>query len=344
MGLARRRLRVEVARNLGVAAARPDLHEWLRKISDAGPVFRVTDKLYLITGYGECKEVLISNNYSDEQRFEVVKEAISVVQHEKALNLVEDIENTSRQAVKRGFSQSEMRHVSGVVNEAVGTVIPDLSRPVEAVSEICSPISQRVFSALVSGSVSEPSYVDGLAKTPAQRDELVTILETFFSSLPHQLSLSILHLATKRILLPTRPVLASALADEMLRIDSAVPFAFRQSTRSLRLGGETIPKGAGVVCSLVSANRDETVFERPYETIAERFVRRQAPILTFGFGARRCLGAALSKYVIQSTILHLAKLVQTMSGRALRVLPGEHPKFDAPPFRGVRSLNVAATN
>ncbi len=100
----------------------------------------------------------------------------------------------------------------------------------------------------------------------------------------------------------SRPELLDALRDgtqtlstaieEALRYRSPVQALFRVTTEPVVLGGEEIPAESGVVAWLGSANRDEQVFERADEFVADRQPNQH---LSFGYGTHYCLGAPLAR-------------------------------------------------
>ena len=67
----------------------------------------------------------------------------------------------------------------------------------------------------------------------------------------------------------------------------------RTTTTDVSLEGRTIPAGRRVMLLFASANRDEGRFG---PDAAELDVTRDAkPILSFGYGAHHCLGAAVAR-------------------------------------------------
>ena len=79
---------------------------------------------------------------------------------------------------------------------------------------------------------------------------------------------------------------------EALRYRSPVQALFRVTTEPVDLGGKQIPEGEGVVVWLGSANRDERVFDRADEFVANRQPNQH---LSFGHGTHYCLGAPLAR-------------------------------------------------
>ncbi|MEU6428567.1 cytochrome P450 [Microbispora sp. NPDC046973] len=70
----------------------------------------------------------------------------------------------------------------------------------------------------------------------------------------------------------------------------------RYALEDVELGGVTVRAGEPVVVSLVSANRDESVYTNPDDL---EFDRQQASHVGFGHGAHHCLGAPLARMELQ---------------------------------------------
>ncbi len=112
--------------------------------------------------------------------------------------------------------------------------------------------------------------------------------------------------------------------EESLRHDSPVLGLFRTPTRDLTLHGVTIPAKAKVMLLFASANRDPSVFERPDEFSLDRDpeeIRRN--LMTFGFGAHYCPGAALARLEARVTLELLVERLPglQLSGTPQRIVP-----------------------
>lgn len=103
------------------------------------------------------------------------------------------------------------------------------------------------------------------------------------------------HLATnpdlQRLVRDDREMIA-VVVDEILRIDSPVPFSSRTTTQEVEVEGALIPAGAHVFVAYAAANLDPEFFECP-GTVETSAKRRE--IFTFGGGTHRCLGARLAQ-------------------------------------------------
>jgi cytochrome P450 len=99
------------------------------------------------------------------------------------------------------------------------------------------------------------------------------------------------------------PALAGNAVDEALRWEAPVQATFRAATRDTRLGDIPVPVGTTVLAHLGSANHDIPGLVRP-----DRFdVERPGPIqhLSFGLGARRCIGMHLARLEMRLALEHV---------------------------------------
>lgn len=80
--------------------------------------------------------------------------------------------------------------------------------------------------------------------------------------------------------------------EEALRYYAPFQGVFRRVTRDVELSGVTIPAGERCILMLASANRDETIFDRPDEFLVDRDPNRH---VSFGMGIHYCLGAPLAR-------------------------------------------------
>jgi cytochrome P450 len=88
--------------------------------------------------------------------------------------------------------------------------------------------------------------------------------------------------------------------EEVLRYSTPIMFWVRGATRDVELGGARISEGARVVTMLRSANRDEDIFDRPFDFDISRDPN---PHVAFGGGgAHHCLGAMLARAEIRAAL------------------------------------------
>lgn len=102
--------------------------------------------------------------------------------------------------------------------------------------------------------------------------------------------------------LRANPALVPSAIEEMCRFVSPVAHMRRTAACDTELAGTRIAKGDKVVLWFASANRDETVFDRPDELVLDRSPN---PHVGFGVGAHFCLGTHLAR-------LETALLFETM--------------------------------
>jgi cytochrome P450 len=87
------------------------------------------------------------------------------------------------------------------------------------------------------------------------------------------------------------PSLIPGHVEESVRWASSVRHFMRTATRDVELAGQAIAKGEPVMLCYLSGNRDETVFERPFEYD----IRRPNRHIAFGYGPHVCLGQHLGR-------------------------------------------------
>lgn len=110
-----------------------------------------------------------------------------------------------------------------------------------------------------------------------------------------QTALTLKHLGTHpdlRQQLIDHPELYRTATDEFLRYFSVNQTLSRTVTHDVVLGGQYLSKNDRVVLSWLSANHDETEFDRPDEIILDRAPNRH---VAFGLGPHRCIGSHLAR-------------------------------------------------
>lgn len=110
-----------------------------------------------------------------------------------------------------------------------------------------------------------------------------------------QTALTLLHLGTHpdlRQQLIDHPELHRTATDEFLRYFSVNQTLSRTVTHDVVLAGQRLRKNDKVVISWLSANHDETEFDRPDEIILDRAPNRH---VAFGLGPHRCIGSHLAR-------------------------------------------------
>ena len=129
------------------------------------------------------------------------------------------------------------------------------------------------------------------------------------------------------------PTLAQPAVEELLRYTTPVPCgAARTILDDVDLDGTVLPQGAKVLGMIISANRDENVFERPDELDLTRDPNRH---LTFAFGKHFCLGNQLARMEGQIAIGELNRRFPHMR----LAVPRETLRYKpVQALRGFRSL------
>ncbi len=104
---------------------------------------------------------------------------------------------------------------------------------------------------------------------------------------------AMMHRPEQLSLLANNPYdLASSAVDEFIRFDAPLHLFERTATADVEIGGVLVKEGQKIAALLGSANRDETVFERPNEMDV---TRDPNPHIGFGAGIHFCIGAPLAR-------------------------------------------------
>ncbi|MDH5675779.1 MAG: cytochrome P450 [Myxococcales bacterium] len=111
----------------------------------------------------------------------------------------------------------------------------------------------------------------------------------------HELPETFAALKRDRSLIPT-------FVEETLRYYSPFSLTLRRVVKPIELSGQELPVGDIVLPLIASANRDDSVFERPDEFVIDR---NPNPHLAFGFGVHTCLGATLARLEGQIAVASL---------------------------------------
>ena len=128
----------------------------------------------------------------------------------------------------------------------------------------------------------------------------------------------------------TEAVLPSAI-EEMIRWVSPVRHFMRTATEDYALNGTTIKRDESLILWYPSANRDEDIFNAPFEFRVDRSDAKQ---LAFGFGAHVCLGQHLARMEMSALYKELLARVESIE------LAGE-PKYVQSTFvGGLKSLPI----
>ena len=104
---------------------------------------------------------------------------------------------------------------------------------------------------------------------------------------------------TQGDLLLNSPKLIPSAVEEILRWTSPVGHFLRTAVENFTLAGKQISAGDTVALFYPSANRDEQIFDNPYQFNIQRSPNAH---LTFGFGAHFCLGTNLARAELKASL------------------------------------------
>ncbi len=127
------------------------------------------------------------------------------------------------------------------------------------------------------------------------------------------------------------PSLIPAAIEEMIRWVTPVKHFMRTATEDSEVGGRTIRKGEALALFYWSGNRDEAVFDDPYNFKVDR---KPNPHVAFGHGVHLCLGLHLAR-------LELRILFEELVPRLDRIELGGEPKNSLANFvSGLKTLPI----
>ncbi|WP_043634134.1 cytochrome P450 [Nonomuraea candida] len=131
------------------------------------------------------------------------------------------------------------------------------------------------------------------------------------------------------------PSLIRTTVEETLRLDANSGFGLpRYLPVEAEIGGETLPKGTTVICSMAAANRDDSAFEAASEM---DLTRSPNPHLAFGSGAHSCLGQSLARTELQVVLEVLLRRLPTLE---LAVPAAEMERVEGLAVGGLRTVPV----
>jgi cytochrome P450 len=110
-------------------------------------------------------------------------------------------------------------------------------------------------------------------------------------------------------LLCENPELTQKAVEEVVRWTSPVNYMRRTALRDAEVHGVKIPEGDHLVMFYGSANRDEAVFDRPFDFDITRHPNRH---LGFGTGEHFCLGANVARLSARALFLELASRIESV--------------------------------
>lgn len=99
------------------------------------------------------------------------------------------------------------------------------------------------------------------------------------------------------------------LIDEAVRWTTPISHFLRTASEDTEFRGQPVAKGDYVLLSYTSGNRDEEVFENPFEFRIDRPINKQ---IGFGFGAHVCLGQHLARMEMSILFEELLPRLQSL--------------------------------
>jgi len=120
--------------------------------------------------------------------------------------------------------------------------------------------------------------------------------------------------------------------EEILRWASPISHFTRVATEDCEIRGVEIAAGDQLALYFASANRDEEVFDDPFDFRADRSPN---PHLAFGFGEHVCLGAHLARVEIEMIFRHLLSRLESfeLSGEVVRLKSAVNGSIKQLPLR-----------
>ena len=182
-------------------------------------------------------------------------------------------------------------------DRAVANVPVMLTRLGEVAAERRAHPGDDVLSALVQADVDGRPLTDGEVQSV-----LWNLVGGGLDTTTSLTSLSLHHLDAHpelRAQLIDHPELIGAATEELLRFFSVNETLTRTITRDTELGGQQLRRGEHLMLSWLSANRDESVFDRADEVVLDRAAN---PHLAFGVGPHRCIGMHMARTMFQVLI------------------------------------------
>jgi cytochrome P450 len=127
------------------------------------------------------------------------------------------------------------------------------------------------------------------------------------------------------------PALIGAAVEEIVRWTTPVIQFVRTATEDVELRGRKIRAGQSLCMFYPSANRDEEVFEAPFEF---RVDREPNDHLGFGIGEHVCLGAHLARLELRVIFEHLVRRLECVE------LDGEPARLRSSFIGGIKRLPI----
>ena len=122
--------------------------------------------------------------------------------------------------------------------------------------------------------------------------------QNIYNKLMHELS-SIVDIKDNLLVKLDQLTYLDAVVKESLRVNPVIPATVRTTNGTYQLGSYTLSNHIAIVPCIYLAHRDPDVWSEPDKFIPERFLNSSTvpfSYLPFGYGIRRCIGAAFTQY------------------------------------------------
>ncbi len=198
--------------------------------------------------------------------------------------------------------REKFHHWSAAFLESISTIgwrtliqLPNIYRMVQFFRRLIDLRISDPQDDLITGLVRAEQDGDRLSK-----DELVSMIFLLLLA-GHETTVNLIANGTLAFLenpdqlqkLKQNPALMDSAIEEILRYTNPVEqIAPRWVLEDVELHGQVIPRGSTILVSTASANRDETIFDKPDTFDIERQPNKH---LGFGLGIHYCLGAPLAR-------------------------------------------------
>jgi cholest-4-en-3-one 26-monooxygenase len=223
-----------------------------------------------------------------------------------------------------GVPQPDWELLFRWTNEIIGKDDPEYRRPGESPDETSTRARielHRYFKRMVEDRRNDPqddlvtqlaqSEIDGVPLTPQQLISYCELLveagnQTARDAIAGGLQAFCEH-PDQWEKLRAQPELLPSAVEEILRWVTPISYFSRTATEDTELRGQKIRKGDKVALYWASANRDEALFEDPFEFRIDRQPNQHD---VFGFGPHLCMGAHVARVEIQSMFGLLARRME----------------------------------
>ncbi len=334
------------------AQLRNDPHpifECLRRTNPICPVRGM--RAYLVTRYHDCAHFLKDERigFEDLTNLSHVPDALrGYYEMRRRLMLFQNPpeHEMTRKSGKKKLQEPGAAEVERVIRESAERFLGRLAgRECELISEISRPFVAEVIVNILGLRGVDLAYVTELAQELADSldplsdlnsrtvagERYLALKDHAGSACPHggeadlstlvmlvaaglQTTSHILGLAVYSVLSDGGPeAMTPEVLEELYRFHSPAQLTRRVVREEVTVRGKRLRPGTVLWLALASANRDESVFEKPYELNFSRPANRH---LAFGVGAHHCIGAKLARTQLR---IFLQLFLERKGGLSLKV-------------------------